>query len=113
MANSERLTVAEALAQARLIDEALGAWEKTAPNFVSSVGGRDCLARMSDMTCVGPVPRLDVDAWQMASDEHLQRWEQSAHERRASAPPPPEFVLPGCPESAPAPKRSRWAIFSR
>lgn len=116
MARTDRLTVAEALAQAQLIDDALKAWEQTAPEFVASVGGTDKLARMSEMTCIGPVPRLDEATWQRASDEHLERWERSAHERAAYAPAPSlrEIVLPGDGSPAPSPpKRSRWGLFGR
>jgi hypothetical protein len=69
MPKPEKLTVAEALAQAEMIDATLAAWGETAPEFVASLGGRDALARECEMTCIGPVPRLDAETWQGACVE--------------------------------------------
>ena len=67
---SEKLTVAEALAKAEQIDVMLGAIQATAPDAVAAMGGRDALARRSEMTCLGPVPRLDVAEWERMSLEY-------------------------------------------
>lgn len=67
---SEKLTVAEALAKAEQIDAMLGAIEGTAPDAVEAMGGRDALARRSEMTCLGPVPRLDQGEWERMSMEY-------------------------------------------
>ena len=67
---SEKLTVAEALARAELIDRNIDAFDRTAPETVAALGGRDALARTCQMTCVGPIPRIDADAWQAMSDEY-------------------------------------------
>lgn len=67
---SEKLSVAEALMRADQIDAMLDAVQGTAPEAVEAMGGRDALARRSEMTCVGPVPRLDADEWQALSDEY-------------------------------------------
>jgi len=114
---SERLTVAEALAQAQLIEESLAAWHETAPEFVASVGGRDGLARLSEMTCIGPVPRLDDLSWQRAAMEYTDRFERGRRVRAASTPIPALAVVePEEPLVAPAPvlpKRSFWGFWSR
>ena len=67
---SDRLSVAEALAKAAQIEGMLGAIQGTAPEAVEAMGGRDALARRSEMTCLGPVPRLDVAEWERMSLEY-------------------------------------------
>jgi len=67
---SENLSVAEALYRAEQIDVMLGAIHDTAPEAVAAMGGRDALARRSEMTCIGPVPRLDVGTWERMSMEY-------------------------------------------
>jgi len=67
---SEKLTVAEALHKATQIDAMLSAIQGTAPDAVEAMGGRDALARNSEMTCIGPVPRLDVETWERMSLEY-------------------------------------------
>ena len=67
---SEKLTVAEALERAEQIDRNLDAFDKTAPQTVAAMGGRDALARSCEMTCIGPIPRIDADTWQAMSNEY-------------------------------------------
>jgi hypothetical protein len=67
---SENLSVAEALHKAEQIDARLDAINGTAPDAVQAMGGRDALARRSEMTCIGPVPRLDVGTWERMSLEY-------------------------------------------
>ncbi|WP_282271093.1 hypothetical protein [Stenotrophomonas sp. PS02298] len=67
---SENLSVAEALQQVAQIDGMLDAIQSTAPETVASLSGRDALARKSEMTCIGPVPRLDVATWERMSHEY-------------------------------------------
>lgn len=67
---SENLSVAEALHQVAQIDGMLDAIQGTAPETVASLGGRDALARKSEMTCIGPMPRLDVETWERMSQEY-------------------------------------------
>lgn len=67
---SKKLTVAEALAKAVQIDAMLSAIVDTAPKAVEAMGGRDLLACRSEMTCIGPVPRLDADEWERMSLEY-------------------------------------------
>ncbi|MFL0336309.1 hypothetical protein [Stenotrophomonas maltophilia] len=67
---SENLTVAEALHKATQIDAMLSAIQGTAPDAVEAMGGRDALARNSEMTCIGPVPRLDQGEWERMSLEY-------------------------------------------
>jgi hypothetical protein len=112
------LTVAEALAQAQMIEASMAAWEETAPGVVASLGGRDALARHCEMTCIGPVPRLDVGTWQSASIEWWDRRQAEAGSPYAAPPrevaPCPTADVPVAAEPAAAPpKRSRWRIFSR
>lgn len=78
---SEKLTVAEALMRAEQIDVMLGAIEGTAPEAVEAMGGRDALARRSEMTCIGPVPRLDADEWERMSQEYEGRREHGSVNR--------------------------------
>ena len=78
---SEKLTVAEALAKAEQIDVMLGAIQATAPDAVAAMGGRDALARRSEMTCLGPVPRLDAAEWERMSLEYEARREHGSVNR--------------------------------
>ena len=78
---SENLSVAEALHKAEQIDAMLDAIGGTAPDAVQAMGGRDALARKSEMTCIGPVPRLDADEWQALSDEYEGRREHGSVNR--------------------------------
>ena len=77
MAEAKKLSVAEALAQAERIETTLSAFEQTAPEAVRILGGRDALAACAEMTCIGPMPRLDQDAWEKLSREYQDRrdWE--------------------------------------
>ncbi len=67
---SEKLTVAEALLRAEMIDRNMDAFEQTAPETVAAMGGRDALSGRCEMTCVGPIPRIDQETWQAMSDEY-------------------------------------------
>lgn len=67
---NEKLSVAEALQRAEQIDRNLDAFDKTAPQTVAAMGGRDALAQSCEMTCIGPIPRIDADAWQAMSNEY-------------------------------------------
>ena len=84
MAN-EMLTVAEALARAEMIDRNMDAFDLTAPETLAALGGRDALARMSDMTCVGPIPRLDGETWEAMSLEYESHRAQGSINRGALA----------------------------
>lgn len=72
MAN-EKLTVAEALHRAEMIDRTLDAWEVTAPQGVAALGGRDALSLRCEMTCIGPVPQLSRAEWERLSNEYEDR----------------------------------------
>lgn len=78
---SKKLTVAEALMRAEQIDVTLGAIEGTAPKAVAAMGGRDAVARRSEMTCLGPVPRLEQDEWERMSLEYEGRREHGSVNR--------------------------------
>lgn len=80
---SEKLTVADALQRAELIDRSLDAFEQTAPEVVAAMGGRDALSRRCEMTCIGPMPRLDVDEWERMSGEYEERREHGSVNRGA------------------------------
>lgn len=67
---SEMLTVEETLLRAEQIDRNLDAFDETAPQTVAAMGGRDALARSCEMTCIGPIPRIDADTWQAMSNEY-------------------------------------------
>ena len=70
MAKNEGMSAGEALERMAMIECTLDAWEQTAPGEIKTLGGRDALARASDMTCIGPVPRLDKASWERASREY-------------------------------------------
>lgn len=70
---AETLTVDEALAKLALIDVTLDAFETTAPKALAAFGGRDALLNASEMTCLGPMPRLDVATWEQMSREYESR----------------------------------------
>lgn len=78
---SDKLTVAEVVQRAAQIDAMLDAIHDTAPDAVQVMGGRDALARRSEMTCIGPVPRLDADEWERMSQEYEGRREHGSVNR--------------------------------
>lgn len=78
---SDKLTVAEVVQRAAQIDAMLDAIHDTAPDAVQAIGGRDALARRSEMTCIGPVPRLDADEWGRMSQEYEARREHGSINR--------------------------------
>ena len=78
---SENLSVAEVVQRAAQIDAMLDAINGTAPDAVQAMGGRDALARRSEMTCIGPVPRLDADEWERMSQEYEWRREHGSVNR--------------------------------
>lgn len=78
---SENLSVAEVVRRAAQIDAMLDAINDTAPDAVQAMGGRDALARSSEMTCIGPVPRLDVETWERMSQEYEGRREHGSVNR--------------------------------
>ena len=78
MAEAKKLSVTEALEQAELIEGTLDRFEQTAPDAVRVLGGRDVLAACSEMTCIGPMPRLDVATWASMSREFQERREWEA-----------------------------------
>jgi len=78
---SEKLTVAEVVQRAAQINAMLDAIHGTAPDAVRAMGGRDAMARRSEMTCIGPVPRLDADEWERMSLEYENRREHGSVNR--------------------------------
>ncbi|HCL3865652.1 TPA: hypothetical protein N2B39_002398 [Pseudomonas aeruginosa] len=78
---SSRLTVADALRQVAQIEGMLDAIQETAPDTVAQMGGRDALTRKSEMTCIGPVPRLDASEWERMSQEYEARREHGSINR--------------------------------
>lgn len=78
---SENMSVAEVVQLAAQIDAMLDAINGTAPDAVQAMGGRDALARRSEMTCLGPVPRLNADEWERMSQEYEGRREHGSINR--------------------------------
>lgn len=78
---TENLTVAEVVERATQIDAMLEAIQGTAPDAVQAMGGCDALARRSEMTCIGPVPRLDAETWERMSQEYEGRREHCSVNR--------------------------------
>ncbi|GAB2491257.1 hypothetical protein [Arenimonas alkanexedens] len=66
------LTAAEALAKIELIDKTIAAMVATAPLTFAALGGPKALAALCQNTCVGPIPRLTVQAWEAAAREHAE-----------------------------------------
>ena len=73
MPKARKLSVAEAIEALAMIELNLSAFEETAPQTVAAMGGREALARISQMCCFGPVPKLDVETWQRMCDEYEER----------------------------------------
>lgn len=90
---NESLSVAEALYRAQQIDAMLDAINGTAPDAVQAMGGRDALARRSEMTCIGPVPRLDAETWERMSQEYEGRREHGSINRESQSQPPSQRPL--------------------
>ena len=78
MPKSKTLSVEEALALAELTEANLSAFERTAPEAVRAMGGRDALARVSQTTCIGPMPCLTADQWAAMSEEYEESREHGA-----------------------------------
>lgn len=78
---SKNLSVAEVVQRAAQIDAMLDAIHDTAPDAIQAMGGRDALARRSEMTCIGPVPRLDAETWERMSQEYEGRREHGSVNR--------------------------------
>lgn len=78
---SENLTAAQVIQRAAQIDAMLDAINDTSPDAVQAMGGRDALARRSEITCIGPVPRLDADEWERMSEEYEGRREHGSINR--------------------------------
>jgi hypothetical protein len=68
-----KLTVAEAIEAAALIEQTLDAFEQTAPLAIAALGGREELARRSHMTPFGPVPKLTEAEWVGMCEEYEER----------------------------------------
>lgn len=67
------LSAREALAELDRIDRAIAAYVETAPEAVEAMGGRAELRRISEPTCVGPVPRFTIEGWSALAAEHAAR----------------------------------------
>ncbi|AVJ32381.1 hypothetical protein CLM74_06110 [Stenotrophomonas sp. MYb57] len=78
---SENLSVDEVVQRAVQIDAMLDAINDTSPDAIQAMGGRDALARRSEMTCIGPVPRLDAESWERMSQEYEGRREHCSVNR--------------------------------
>lgn len=78
---NENLTVEEVLHHALMLDLSLDALERSAPETVAALGGRDGLAKMCESTCIGPVPRLDAQTWARISLEYEERRDHSSINR--------------------------------
>lgn len=66
---SEPLTAEQVLHQLAVIEQVPAIWQNTCPRFIEALGGPDELLRRSEMTCVGPIPRLTNEEWEKASRE--------------------------------------------
>lgn len=66
------LSPAAALAALEVIDQAVDALVATAPRAVERLGGREAMLRRCQMTCIGPVPRLETSEWSALAEEHTE-----------------------------------------
>jgi len=64
------LNVADVLILADMIERSLSAMYNTAPVTLAALGGREALARICEMTCIGPIARLDNETWARLSNEY-------------------------------------------
>lgn len=72
------LSASDALHKLGLIEGALDAFCATAPRAVVEFGGREAIQRASQMTCIGPVPRLSIERWSRFAAEHADTWKYGA-----------------------------------
>lgn len=81
------LSVRQVLAELDGIERSIGSYERGTPRAFEAFGGREALLRRSEATCVGPIPRLTNDEWQVFSLEHaeLQRERSASRDPRARA----------------------------
>ena len=63
------------------IDRALDAFERSAPRAVAAMGGREAIQARSQMTCIGPVPRLTAEEWEPLATEHADGQREAARPR--------------------------------
>ena len=84
------LSVHDAMRALRMIEGSLDAIVATAPAAVAAMGGRDFIQRASQMTCIGPVPRLTIEQWAPMAAEHGDPWRcaQVLAGKRGSRPEP-------------------------
>ena len=68
-----KLSIEDALAMVRGIDDGLDVYVSMSPRFVGELGGRDALARRCEMTLIGPVPRLTTEEWERAHAEYVSQ----------------------------------------
>jgi hypothetical protein len=73
---SSELTAADALGMLADIERSLDVFVDTSSQAVEALGGRDAMASLCEMTCIGAVPRLDATAWQLMSNEYKERQRQ-------------------------------------
>lgn len=66
-------SVGDALRMLKMIDVGLDNVCATAPKTVAAIGGRDAIKRACEMTCVGPVPRIEPELWSAMAAEHVER----------------------------------------
>ena len=67
------LTPGDALAMLRKIDGSLDGERGGVAERVEAMGGRAWLREVSEVTCVGPVPRIEAALWERMSLEHVGR----------------------------------------
>lgn len=73
VATRRSLSASEALAEIDRIDRSIAAFWATAPLTFGALGGRQALAALCQPTCLGPVPRLTAETWELAAMEYVQR----------------------------------------
>jgi hypothetical protein len=75
------LSPAQALLTLRKIEGSLDAYCATAPRTIASMGGRAALQHISQMTCIGPIPRLDAQQWERMSTEYFDAMRDAARQK--------------------------------
>ena len=100
MESNKTLSVLDALRALEMIEGSLDAFVDSAPVAVEAMGGRDAIQKLSQMTCIGPVPRFSVDQWTHMAEEHRvnQREQKNLEGLRAKGllSQPGNANVPGC-----------------
>ena len=72
-ATRRSLSAWEAAVAIHRIDKSIAAFWATAPITFDALGGRPALVALCRSTCLGPIPRLTPETWELAAGEYMER----------------------------------------